>query len=213
MFYRPFFDIINSCLILDNLNKIRYRLRAAAQRAGRDPDRVGFVVVTKYATPEQVREVIASGLAAELGESRVQAAEAKKRELGDLAQRVRWRLIGHLQTNKARKAAELFDAVDSVDSLRVAQALEQALAELAKKLPVLVQVKLTGRETQSGVPPEDLSALLEGLQRIRIWKRGALWPSPRRPPAPRRPGRISGACASSSTDFSRAGPRRSSPWA
>jgi len=120
--------------------------------------------VTKYATPEQVREVIASGLVAELGESRVQAAEAKKRELGDLAQRVRWRLIGHLQTNKARKAAELFDAVDSVDSLRVAQALEQALAELAKKLPVLVQVKLTGRETQSGVPPEDLPALLEGLQ-------------------------------------------------
>ena len=117
--------------------------------------------MTKYATTEQIREVIASGLVAELGESRVQAAEAKKLELGDLSGRVRWRLIGHLQTNKAKKASELFDTVDSLDSLRVAEALERALAGTDRRLPVLVQVKLSERDTQGGVAPEALEGLLQ----------------------------------------------------
>ncbi|MBI5240213.1 MAG: YggS family pyridoxal phosphate-dependent enzyme [Elusimicrobia bacterium] len=151
-------------MILDNLKKIRYCLDAAAKRAGRDPGRVGLVVVTKYATTEQIREAIASGMVSEIGESRIQSAEAKKSELGELAQKVRWRLIGHLQTNKARKAADLFDAVDSVDSPRVAQALENALAPLGKSLPVLVQVKLTDRDTQGGVAPDALEGLLRELQ-------------------------------------------------
>jgi len=151
-------------LILDNLNKIRYRIRAAAQRAGRDPDRVSLVVVTKYANPEQVREVIASGLVQEVGENRVQAAQARKLELGDWAGRVGWRLIGHLQTNKAKKAAEIFDAIDSVDSLRVAEALERALAQSDKRMPVLIQVKINERETQSGAAPEELTSLLKGIE-------------------------------------------------
>ncbi|MDD5627468.1 MAG: YggS family pyridoxal phosphate-dependent enzyme [Elusimicrobia bacterium] len=151
-------------MILDNLKKIRYCLDAAAKRAGRDPGRVGLVVVTKYATAEQIREVIDSGLVSEIGESRIQTAEAKRAELGELAGRVRWRLIGHLQTNKARRAAELFDAVDSVDSLRVAEALEKALAPVGKSLPVLVQVKLTERDTQGGVAPEGLEGLLQELK-------------------------------------------------
>jgi pyridoxal phosphate enzyme (YggS family) len=113
---------------------------------------------------QQVREVIAAGLVSEIGESRVLAAEAKRSELGELAGRVRWRLIGHLQTNKARKAALAFDTVDSVDSLNVAQALEKALAPAGKVMPVLVQVKLTDRETQGGIAPETLEGLLQGLQ-------------------------------------------------
>jgi pyridoxal phosphate enzyme (YggS family) len=151
-------------LILDNLNKIRYCIRAAAQRSGRDPDRVGLVVVTKYATTQQIREVIASGLVSEIGESRVQTAEAKRTELGELAGRVRWRLIGHLQTNKARKATQVFDAVDSVDGLHVAHALEKALAPAEKVLPVLVQVKLTERETQGGIAAPALESLLKDLK-------------------------------------------------
>jgi PLP dependent protein len=122
------------------------------------------VVVTKYATTEQTREAIASGMVLEIGESRIQDAESKRAELGESAQRVRWRLIGHLQTNKARKAAELFDAVDSVDSLRVAQALEKAVAPAGKSLPVLVQVKLTDRDTQGGVAPEALEGFLQELK-------------------------------------------------
>jgi hypothetical protein len=125
---------------------------------------VELVVVTKYATPQQTREVIMSGLVTEIAESRVLAAEAKRSELGELAGRVRWRLVGHLQTNKARKATQVFDAVDSVDSLHVAQALENAVAPAGKSLPILVQVKLTERETQGGVAPEALESLLQGLQ-------------------------------------------------
>ena len=139
-------------------------MRAAAQRAGRNPERAGLVVVTKYASPEDIRAVIDSGLAAEVGESRVQTAEAKKLALGDQAGRVRWRLIGHLQTNKARKACEVFDAVDSLDSLRVAEALERALAGTDRRLEVLVQVKLAQRESQSGVAPDGLEEILRGLE-------------------------------------------------
>jgi hypothetical protein len=118
------------------------------------------VVVTKYASLEQTREAIASGLVSEIGENRIQDAEVKKTGLGDAAGRVRWRFIGHLQTNKARKAAELFDAVDSLDSLRLAQALEKALAAAGKSLPVLIQVKLTERDTQGGAAPEALEELI-----------------------------------------------------
>jgi pyridoxal phosphate enzyme (YggS family) len=153
-------------LILDNLTKIRYCIRAAAQKADRDPDRVSIVAVSKYATTKQIREIIDSGMISEIGESRVQAAEAKRSELGDLAARVRWRLIGHLQTNKARKAVQVFDAVDSVDSLHAAQALEKALAPEKKVLPVLVQVKLTQRETQGGTDPAALEGLLQELRRL-----------------------------------------------
>jgi len=151
------------CLILDNLKKIRYRISAAAERSGRDPKRVSLVVVTKYASPQQVREAIATGLVSEVGESRIQTAQAQKLALAESSAQVRWRLIGHLQTNKAAKAVEIFDAVDSLDAPRTAQALEKALAALDRRIPVLVQVKLSESETQSGVRPEELPALLEAL--------------------------------------------------
>lgn len=152
-------------MLIDNLKQIRYCMRAAALRAHRDPDAITLVAVTKYASLEQVRTVLESGLIAEAGESRVQDAEKKKLLLGDLAGKVRWRLIGHLQTNKAKKAVGIFDAVDSVDSEKVAAALDAALAGSARTLPVLVQVKLTDRDTQAGVAPEQLPGLLEALKK------------------------------------------------
>lgn len=152
-------------MLIDNLNQIRYRMRAAALRAGREPGAVTLVAVTKYAPLEAVRELLTSGLVAEAGESRVQDAEKKKLLLGDLAGKVRWRLIGHLQTNKAKKAVTVFDAVDSVDSEKIAAALDAALAGSDKPLPVLVQVKLTERETQSGFAPDALGAALEALKK------------------------------------------------
>lgn len=139
-------------------------MRAAAERSGRDPDAVALLAVTKYAKLEDVRSLLESGAVTEIGESRVQDARAKKEALGPLAGKVRWRLIGHLQTNKAKLAAELFDAVDSVDSLKVGAALDKALAPSGKRLPVLVQVKLAEKDTQSGVRAEAVGALLEGLK-------------------------------------------------
>ena len=120
--------------------------------------------MTKYASVEQIREAIDSGLIEEIGESRVQDAQAKKPALGEWAGRVRWRLIGHLQSNKACKAAELFDAVDSLESLHTAAAMERALAATGKIMPVLIQIKLSSSERQSGIAPADLEALLSALK-------------------------------------------------
>ncbi len=151
-------------VILDNLKKIQYRIASAAQKAGRNPAEISIVIVTKYAPLDRIREVLSSGLVHEVGENRVQDAAAKKEALGDQAKTVRWRLIGHLQTNKARLAAQTFDAVDSVDSLRVAAALDAACAAQKKTMPVLIQVKLTDKQTQAGAALEEVPELLEGLK-------------------------------------------------
>ncbi len=148
-------------VLIDNFNQIRLRMRSAAARVGRNPDAVRLVAVTKYAPLESVREALESELISEAGESRVQDAEKKIAQLGPAARRAKWRMIGHLQTNKARAAARLFDAVDSLDSERAAQALEAALIGGEKILPVLIQVKLSDRQTQHGVSCVELPALIE----------------------------------------------------
>jgi pyridoxal phosphate enzyme (YggS family) len=153
-------------VFIDNLEKIRYRMNAAAARTNRDGGAIGLVVVTKYALLTDVREALISGLVTDAGESRVVDAEKKKLELGELAGRVRWRLIGHLQTNKAKKAVQTFDAIDSVDSERLAGALDSALAGSGRKLPVMIQVKLSDSETQYGAIPAELPGLIEAVRKL-----------------------------------------------
>lgn len=148
--------------ILDNVEKIRRRLDEARLRSGRK-DEVALVAVTKYATVEQTRELIASGVA-DIGESRVQDAQRKKQALGEAASKVRWRMIGHLQRNKARQALETFDALDSLDSLELAARLDGELKARGKKLPVLVQVNVAGKAGQSGIEPERVSEFLGALR-------------------------------------------------
>jgi pyridoxal phosphate enzyme (YggS family) len=154
-------------VFIDNLEKIRYRMTAAAARSNRDAGAISIVVVTKYASLEAVREALSSNRVLEVGENRVQDAEKKKLELGALAGKVRWRLIGHLQTNKAKKAVQTFDAIDSVDSLKLATALDAAMAGSGRQLPVMIQVKLSESETQSGVGPNELPGLIEEVRRRR----------------------------------------------
>ena len=153
-------------MFIANLEKIRYRMNAAAARTNRDGGSLTLVAVTKYAPLAAVREALSSGLVTDAGESRVQDAEKKKLELGPLAGKVRWRLIGHLQTNKAKKAVSTFDAIDSVDSERLAAALDAAMKGSDKKLPVMIQVKLSERETQYGVSPAGLPGLIEAVRRL-----------------------------------------------
>ncbi|HXT01017.1 MAG TPA: YggS family pyridoxal phosphate-dependent enzyme [Elusimicrobiota bacterium] len=152
-------------MLIDNLNQIRYRMRAAALRAKREPDAVRLVAVTKYASLDDVQVLLNTGLVTDVGENRVQNAEKRKSALRQTGSKVRWHMLGHLQTNKAKKAAEVFDAVDSLDSEKVAKSLDEALKGSTKTLPVMVQVKLTERETQSGVAPGELGALLESLKK------------------------------------------------
>ncbi len=151
-------------VFIDNLEKIRYRMNAAAARSNRDGGAIALVVVTKYASLEAVKEALSSGLVLETGENRVQDAEKKKLALGELGGKVRWRLIGHLQTNKAKKAVQTFDAVDSVDSAKLAAALDQAMTGSERKLPVMIQVKLSESQTQFGVAPAELPELIEAVR-------------------------------------------------
>jgi pyridoxal phosphate enzyme (YggS family) len=140
--------------------RVRGRIDAAARRAGRDPAGVTLVGVTKTVDAARVREAVEAGLR-DLGENRVQEAEAKMPLLEGLP--VRWHLIGHLQSNKAARAAGMFDRVHSVDREEVALRLDRAAAARPAPLPVLIQVDLGREPTKHGVREEALPGLLERL--------------------------------------------------
>jgi pyridoxal phosphate enzyme (YggS family) len=144
-------------VIVKNLRAVNDRIAAAATRAGRDTGEIKLVAVSKTHPVETLREAIAAG-ATVLGENKVQEAEGKIDELGRHA--AEWHLIGHLQSNKARKAVQLFDVIHSVDSLELAQRLERICQEEGRdRLSVLVQVDLAGEETKSGAAEHELDAI------------------------------------------------------
>jgi pyridoxal phosphate enzyme (YggS family) len=138
--------------IAENLSWVRERIDAAARRAGRRPEDIALMAVSKTFPAERVREACDAGLRV-FGENRVQEFAGKIDALRDLRD-VAWHLIGHLQTNKAAKAAELFVSVDSVDSLRLAQKLNAAAQQFGKKLTVLVEINVGAEATKSCMPPE-----------------------------------------------------------
>jgi PLP dependent protein len=138
--------------IQQNLSEIRDRIHAAAGKAGRGPDEITLMAVTKTFRPESIREAYEAGLRL-FGENRVQEFAGKADQLNDLTA-AEWHMIGHLQSNKASKAAELFSAVDSVDSLRLAERLNAAASESGKKLKVLIEINVGGEAAKSGVDPE-----------------------------------------------------------
>jgi pyridoxal phosphate enzyme (YggS family) len=143
---------------------VRERIARAAARAGRSPEDVALVAVSKTFPAESVREAFAAGLRV-FGENKVQEAEGKIAALGDLiAQGARFHLIGHLQGNKARKAATLFDCVHSVDGTDLARRLDASAEERRGALRVLVQVDLAGEATKHGVGETDLFPMLEALR-------------------------------------------------
>ncbi len=150
-------------MIRNNIEKVNERIARACRRAGRQPESVTLVAVSKTFPAERVREAYEAGLRC-FSENRIQEAEGKIAQLADLD--ITWHLIGHLQTNKAKKAAELFHTVESLDSLRLAQKLDQAQAAKNQPLPVLVQVDLAGEETKSGVPEVELPGFLRQVSEL-----------------------------------------------
>lgn len=143
---------------------MRERIAAACARASRDPASVRLIGVSKTQPAAAVREAFAAGLR-DFGENRVQEAEAKSEALADLrASGLRWHLIGHLQANKAKKAASLFDSVHSVDGDALGVRLARAAEEDGRVLPVLVQVDLAGEETKFGLEETRLLPVLEALR-------------------------------------------------
>lgn len=151
------------------LQEVRARIDAAALRSNRRPEDITLVAVSKTHPAEIIREAIAAG-AADLGENRVQEAESKIPEVGRHA--ARWHLIGHLQSNKARRAVELFDVIHSLDSVALAQRLDRMCVELSRQeLPVLIQVDLGREATKSGVEEAEVLQVVEALnqcERLRL---------------------------------------------
>lgn len=143
-----------------NLAAVRARIAAAARRAGRDPAEVRLIAAAKTKPAALVRAAIAAGVT-DVGENYVQEAAAKRAEVGAGA---RWHLIGHLQRNKAAKALDTFDCIQTVDSAALGAALARHAAARDRTLHVLVEVRLGGEASKSGVEPEALPALLAALR-------------------------------------------------
>ena len=141
------------------LDGVRDRIAHAARRAGRDPASVRLVAVSKTFPPELIREAAACGQI-DFGENKVQEALAKQAALADLP--VRWHLVGHLQSNKARKAVN-FHAIHAVDSVELVHRLDQSAEAAGCSPEVLLQVDLANEATKFGAPPEQLPALVDRL--------------------------------------------------
>jgi PLP dependent protein len=152
--------------ISENIAAIRERMGAAARRAGRRSEEIALMAVSKTHPAESIREAYGAGLRM-FGENRVQEFAGKAGAVADLKDAA-WHLIGHLQTNKAAKAVELFDAVDSVDTVKLAEKLDAVAQGSGKKLRVLIEVNVGGEAAKSGLAPgsQNLEELLIAAPRF-----------------------------------------------
>ncbi|HSQ22768.1 MAG TPA: YggS family pyridoxal phosphate-dependent enzyme [Pyrinomonadaceae bacterium] len=155
--------------LIERIAEVRARLTAAADRSDRSVDEITLVAVSKTRPAEAVREAITAGVN-DFGENRVQEAESKIPAVGRTA--ARWHLIGHLQSNKARRAVELFDCIHSLDSLDLAKRLNRICDELDRpELPLLIQVDLGHEATKMGIEEKGMSelvAVLRDCPRLRL---------------------------------------------
>src|SRR6202162_1771724 len=160
---------VSSSSIAENLQGVRERIARAAARAGRRAEEITLVAVSKTQPVEEIREAWGEGIR-HFGENRVQERESKRAALADLE--ATWHLIGHLQSNKARRAAGLFHCVDSGDSGALALKLDAEVVELnreggAKRLGVLLEVRVSAEETKSGVEEAGVGELVEAVLALR----------------------------------------------
>ena len=153
--------------IKNNLEIINKKIKKAALKVNRNPEEIKLVAVTKTATTEQIEEAINAGVKI-IGENRVQDAK-KKYQI--FTADVEWHLIGHLQTNKAKYAVEIFNCIHSVDSIKLAQEIDKRSLQFGKIMDVLVEVNVSGEETKYGIKSEEVETFLKEISefpRIRI---------------------------------------------
>ena len=151
----------------DNLNSVRQRIRAACDRCDREPNSVTLLAVSKTHPPETIQAAADLGLLF-FGENKIQEAKAK---IPSCPGKLRWHFIGHLQSNKCRDAVELFEMIQSVDSLPLAQEISKRAEQAAKTMPMLLEVNVAGESSKFGYQPEKLLAELKeikALPRIQI---------------------------------------------
>lgn len=152
--------------VATRLAEVREQVRIACEAAGRPQESVTLMAVTKGHGVESIAAALDLGLT-DIGESRVQEAEAKARLPALAARPVRWHMIGHVQRNKARPAAALFDTVHSLDSIALAGALDRHRADAAPPLAVYIEVEMTGIAARTGIAPDQAADLLAAVGRLR----------------------------------------------
>jgi PLP dependent protein len=154
--------------IAENIKRIQERIETAARRSGRQVNEITLVAVTKTVAAERIREAVGAGIT-EIGENYVQEAEPKLQELRDLP--LRRHFIGHLQRNKAGRAVEWFDVIQSLDSLPLAEAVARRAQTTSRSVDVLLEVNVAGEASKSGVAPDralDLAQQVAHLDGIRL---------------------------------------------
>ncbi|HEY7185564.1 MAG TPA: YggS family pyridoxal phosphate-dependent enzyme [Vicinamibacterales bacterium] len=167
--------------VASNLADIRARMASAAQSAGRDPSSVRLIAVSKTFPLDAVREAYDAGQR-EFGENRVQEGLQKIERSADLS--IRWHLLGHLQTNKARKAASAFAMIQSVDSVELLNKLDHGAADEGRAPELLIQVDLAGEATKFGAPPAEVPRLFEAAAACRAARVVGLMTLPPLPDTP-----------------------------
>jgi len=150
--------VLDPAALRARLADVRDRIARAAGRAGRDPSSVRLVAISKTFTADHIRAAADCGQV-DFGENKVQEALPKMQRTGDLP--LRWHLVGHLQSNKARKAASVFEVVHSVDSAALAARLDEAAAASTRRLDWLIQVDLAGEATKHGASAADVMTICE----------------------------------------------------
>ena len=148
--------------IAENLNSIRQRIAAACARAGRDENSVTLLAVSKSHPPETIRAAVDCGQIY-FGENKIQEAKAK---ISLCPGKARWQFIGHLQSNKVRDAVELFEMIQGVDSLAIAQEISKRAVQISKTMPILIEVNVAGEASKFGRAPEKLLAELNELNAL-----------------------------------------------
>ncbi len=157
----------NEMTIEENMKEINARISRACERSGRSPDEVTMVAISKTQSPEAVHAAFRAGIR-HFGENRVQEAGGKLPELKEIRDQSTWHMVGHLQTNKVKTALELFDIIQSVDSLKLAAFLSR---NAHGNVPVFLQVNLAGEETKSGFSIEELAeaaSRIEAMPNLKV---------------------------------------------
>ena len=149
--------------VAGNYRKILDRINEIAGKCGRHPREVKVLGAAKSQSVESIRAAIAAGVTL-IGENYVQEAEAKKAQVSEA---IEWHMIGHLQRNKAKAAAEIFALIESLDSVALALELEKQGRQRGKKIRALVEVNLAGEESKSGIAKDDLASLLEAIAELK----------------------------------------------
>jgi pyridoxal phosphate enzyme (YggS family) len=145
-----------------NIREVQRRIARACERSHRSPDEITLVAITKGVEVPAIRTAFNLGIR-DFGENRVQEAEAKIVQLADLKPNVTWHMVGHLQSNKAKSAVELFDIIHSVDSVRLAEILNR---RAQKTLPVLLEVNVSGEATKGGFSVVETEAAVKAIKQL-----------------------------------------------